>query len=250
MKRFLLALLASAISLGAAQRLLIVADEIPAMETLSRELGARTKAESKIVTQSELPASLEAFDALLVYIHKDIHDATEKAILEYLRGGRKVILLHHSISSGKRKNKEWLPAFAITLPLGKLEEGGYGYYDPTTFELVNLAPGHPVTTAGVRYDGKTLFAANGAGPSREMPSFTVPGSEVYLNHIHNAPRTKLLGFKWTDPRNGKVYQQETAGWVMKVGKGTAFFFMAGHEEADFNIEPFAQILANAVTYKD
>ncbi len=237
-------------ALAAADRLLIVADEIPAMEVFAGEMKTRAGAESKIVTQADLPASFDGFDAVVVYIHRDILEPTEKAVLATLRAGRKVILLHHSISSGKRKNKEWLPAFQITLPLGKLEDGGYGYYDPTTFEMVNLAPAHPVTTRGVKYQRPTGFAVDGIGEERPLPSFTVPGSEVYLNHRHDAPRTKLLGFKWTDPRSGKLHQQDTAGWLMKVGKGTVFYFMAGHEAADFAIGPFAQILANAVAYRD
>jgi len=245
----LIALMAAAMTLAAADRVLIVADEIPAMESLARQLRSKAGADSKIVTQAELPPSLADFDAVVIYVHKDLLEPTEKAVLEYVRSGHKAILIHHSISSGKRKNKEWFPAFAITLPTEKLDEGGYGYYSPASFELVNLAPGNPVTSKGVKYEKKTEFTANGAGTPRTLPSFVVPDSEIFLNHRHGGPRTKLLGIKWTDPRSGKTYQQDTGGWMMSVGQGVVFYFMAGHRVEDFSIETYAQILANALKYK-
>jgi hypothetical protein len=225
-------LLFAAAVVPAAERVLIVADEIPAMEALARQFQAKAGAETKIVTQADLPPSLEPYSAVLVYIHRELFEPTEKAVLDFLKGGRKVILIHHSISSGKRKNKEWFPAFSIVLPTEKFDEGGYGYYAPATFEMVNLAPGHPVTTKKVKYERKTDF-----------------DGEIFLNHRLQGQRTSLLGIKWTDPRSGRTYQQPTGGWHMQVGKGSLFYFMAGHKVEDFSVEPYAQILANALTYR-
>ncbi len=249
MKQLLVVLLALAAPLAAAQRVLIVADEIPAMEALAAHLQAKVGADSKIVTQAEMPASVAPYGTIIVYVHRELFEGPEKAILGHTREGGKLIVIHHSISSGKRKNKEWLPSFRVTLPTEKLEVGGYGYYAPATFEVVNLAPKHPVTTRGVKYEKKVKFAVGGSGPEKECNAFTVPESEIFLNHRLEGPRTHLLGLKWTDPRSGKNYMQDTAGWHMPLGKGSAFYFMVGHRKEDFGIEPYVQILSNALAYK-
>ncbi len=249
MKKLLVMLLACGASLPGAGRVLIVADEIPAMEVLAKQFQSRARVESKIVTQAEMPPSLKPYQAVVVYIHRELFEGTERALLEYARGGGKLILIHHSISSGKRKNKQWLPAFRITLPTGKLEAGGYGYYAPATFEVVNLAPRHPVTTRGVKYEKKVQYATGASGPQRDCDAFTAPETEIFLNHRLEGPRTTLLGVKWTDPRSGRTYMQDTAGWHMRLGKGSVFYFMAGHRVEDFTIDPYAQILSNAVSYK-
>jgi hypothetical protein len=249
MDRLIFVLIASVTLLAGAERVLIVADEIPAMEALAGQFKMRIGTESRIVTQAEMPASLDPYSAVVVYVHRELFEGPEKAILEYVRGGRKAILIHHSISSGKRKNRDWFRAFAITLPTGKLEDGGYGYYAPATFEMVNLAPSHPVTTKGVRYQKKTDYAAGGVGAPKSLDAFEVPASEIFLNHQFNGERTKLLGVKWTDPRSNRNYQQDTGGWLMRVGKGSVFYFMAGHRIEDMSIDPYAQILSNALRFK-
>lgn len=129
-----------------------------------------------------------------------------------------------------------------------MEDGGYGYYAPASFELVNIAPGHPVTTKGVIYEKRTEFAAAGEGAPRSLDAFRMPESEIFLNHQLSGVRTKLLGIKWTDPRSGRTYQQDIGGWLMRVGKGWVFYFMAGHRGEDLNIDPYAQILTNALQF--
>jgi hypothetical protein len=236
-------LFAYTVSLPAAGRVLIVADEIPAMEILARQFEEKAKAETKIVTQAEMPASLEPFGTIVVYIHRELFPGPEKALLERTRGGGKLILIHHSISSGKRKNKEWFAALGVELPAGKLEDAGYGYYAPATFDVVNLAPDHPVTAKAVRYDRKVTFT-----DGKPRDSFTAPETEIFLNHKLSGPRTPLLGIKWTDPRSGKEYMQETAGWHMRLGKGSVFYFMPGHRAGDFEIPQYARILVNALEF--
>ncbi len=249
MKQLLVVLLTLAAPLAAAERVLIVADEVPAMEALATHFHAKAGADSRIVTQAEMPASVSPFGTIVVYVHRELFEGPEKAILAHTREGGKLIVIHHSISSGKRKNKEWLPSFRVTLPTEKLETGGYGYYAPATFEVVNLAPKHPVTTRGVKYEKKVKFAVGGSGLEREYDAFTVAESEIFLNHKLEGPRTQLLGLKWTDPRSGRSYMQETGGWHMPLGKGSVFYFLVGHRVEDFSIEPYVQILANALKFR-
>lgn len=208
---------------------LIVADEVPAMQTLARELGRRAAATSEIVAQDRMPAALSPFRAVLVYIHRDLAPAAERAFIGYARSGGRLILLHHSISSGKRKNQDWLPFLRVELPDAPFEQGGYKYFDAVDFDLVNAAPSHPVMQGA---------------PER----FSMPGTEVYLNHALSGRRTTLLGIRFTDPKSGRQYEQPSGGWHLEAGKGDVFYFMAGHKASDFEHPAYARIIANAVRH--
>src|ERR1700744_2600826 len=88
--------------LTAATDILMVADEIPAMEVLSKQLQTRIGVTSTITTQDKMPADLAQYKAVMVYIHKSIGEPAEMAFIAYAKGGGNLFLLHHSISSGKR----------------------------------------------------------------------------------------------------------------------------------------------------
>jgi hypothetical protein len=225
-----------------AGNVLIVADEIPAMEVLAKSLQSGAGAATTIVKQDAMPAEISTYDALIVYIHRDIGEPAEKVFINYAKAGGKLILLHHSISSGKRKNAYWLAFVGVSLPQGDVSAGGYKYYEDAKIEMVNLAPGHYITTHAVKYPEKVAYT-----DGRTLPGFTLTGSEVYLNHVHTTPKTRLLGLKFTDPA-GKVYMQDTAAWTEKTEKGTVMYFMAGHAVSDFENPVYSQIVTNAVSF--
>jgi type 1 glutamine amidotransferase len=202
--------------------ILIVADEIPAMQVLASKLPRP----SEIVTQDQMPDALGAYKTIVVYIHKDITPVAEHAFIDYANQGGNLVLLHHSISSGKRKNKDWLPFLGVTLPDKPFAQGGYKYIDPARWEIVNLAPENPVTKGVSRIE--------------------VEDSEIYLNHVLSGDRTTLLGIRFTDPKTGRLYEQPTAGWHKKTGRGGVFYFMPGHRASDFENPVYARVLANAV----
>ena len=54
-----------------AQEVLIVADEIPAMEVLAKAFKNQEGITCKIVMQSEMPASLSDFKAVIVYFYSN-----------------------------------------------------------------------------------------------------------------------------------------------------------------------------------
>src|SRR3954466_1633700 len=104
-----LSLLLSATVSVAVADVLIVADEFPAMEVVAAKLKSEEHINSKLISQTNLPASLAPFQAVLVYIHRELSEQAENAFIDYTKAGGKLVVLHHSISSGKRKNPHWFP---------------------------------------------------------------------------------------------------------------------------------------------
>ena len=241
--RALLLLAALGLPLGAADRILIVADEVPAMQILADHIKAATGSESTIVSQTEMPADWASYPVMIVYIHKTIGEPAELKFIDFAKNGGNLVLLHHSISSGKRPNKFWFPFLGIRLPEGPFEQGGYKYYEGIKLEVVNLAPRHFVTTRKVKYDRKVEYQG------KPLPGFELEETEVYLNHDLTTPKTLLLGLKYNDPKSGKLFMQDTAGWYEPAGKGRVFYFMAGHSKADFENPSYSQIVVNAVKFK-
>ena len=229
---------------------LIVADEVPAMEVLAKKLKTDEGIESKIVLQAALPADLAPFTAVIVYIHKDLNEPVEKALIAYAKGGGKLIVLHHSISSGKRKNKEWFNFLGVTLPTGDVDKGGYKWTEGVTLDVVNLAPEHFITANKVKYPAQIAFKKPDSGAEEKMlPGVTLKDSEVYLNHVLAGQRTLLLGLKCTDAKTGKTYMQTHAGWIKPAEKGQVIYLMPGHSVREFEDPTYSRIVLNAAIYQ-
>jgi hypothetical protein len=238
----------------ASAEVLIVADEFPAMDVLAARLKADERIESKIVAQTNMPASLSDFAAVVVYIHRNLNEPVENALIQYARAGGKLIVLHHSISSGKRKNKQWFAFLGVSLPEGDVSQGGYKWIEPVTLDFVNLAPDHFIMTNRVQYPAQYSYTrSEGGGRNATWPGFTLRDSEVYLNHMlvesDGGPRKILMGFKYTDAKSGKIYMQDRAGWFRPAGKGWIVYFLPGHSALDFQDPAYARILLNAVIYQ-
>ncbi len=238
-----------ALSASAAPEVLIVADEFPAMQVLADKLKAQEGIASRIVAQTNMPADLSPYAAVIVYIHLKLDAAAERAFIDYTEAGGKLIPLHHSISSGKRKNASWFKFLGVTLPEGDVTQGGYKWIEGVTLDWVSLAPDHFIMTNRVNYPKRITYAREGAADERPRPGFTLKNSEVYINHTLTGPHTLLMGFKYTDPTTGRVFMHDRAGWLKRAGKGWIIYFQAGHSAADFEEPAYARILANAVIYQ-
>lgn len=249
MNRIVLTLTFALLSTGCllAQEVLIVADEFPAMENLAKALKEQEGLTSKIISQTDLPADLSEYQAVVVYIHKELNPGPEEAFVRYTKNGGKLIVLHHSISSGKRKNKEWFAFLGLELPKENEALPAYRYIDDMSMDLVNLAPKHFITTHKVEYPQKIRYRREGASKFKMLPGLNFPKTEVYLNHNLLAPRTLLLGFRFVD-KEGKEWMQDRSAWCMPAGKGWIFYSQAGHYAQDFNDPVYARILSNAVIY--
>lgn len=227
---------------SAAAEVLIVADEFPAMEVLARRLEREDQVRSQVVPQTDLK-DLARFSAVVVYIHRDLHPAAERAFIEYTQGGGRLVLLHHSISSGKRKNRDWFAFLDVALPAGDVERGGYKWIEDVTVEWVNLNERHPIMTNRIHYAQRVPFPAF----PKPMPAFTLRETEVYLNHVLSGPRRVLMGLRYTDSQSGRVWTQETAGWIRAAGQGWVVYFMPGHSRQDFEDATYGRIVLNAIT---
>jgi hypothetical protein len=250
MKRWLCCVLAVCgwtVSASAAREVLIVADEFPAMELLARSLKANEGLTSQIVAQTNLPPDLTPFHAVIVYIHLELFPATERALIRYTENGGRLVALHHSISSGKRKNRDWFRFLGVELPEGAVEAGGYKWIEPATLSLVQLAPAHFITTNRVTWPEQIQFGATGSEKTQALPGVTLPESEVYLNHRLTRAHQRLLGFRYTDAK-GRVWMQEHAGWIAAAGKGWIVYLLPGHSARDFENSAYARLVANAVIW--
>jgi len=205
--RPILAALLSATGAFAANTL-IVADEFPAMEGLAKHLSGPTR----VIAQDAMPKDLASFSCVVVYIHQSITPEAEHAFIRYTDAGGRLVLLHHSISSGKRKNQDWLPWLGIELPDKPYEQGGYKWIEGTDFEFFNKR-------------GETIEFRD---------------SEVYLNHVFKTPRTLIWSLRY------KGMEQPTGAWYKKSGKGEVFYFMAGHNASDFDIPRFQKDVVAAI----
>ncbi len=230
-----------------AQGVLIVADEFHAMQVLAANLEADSKAQTRIIGQTEIPQSMASYRAVMVYLHGELQPAAEHKLIQYANEGGDLIVLHHSISSRKRENKDWFNFLHVQLPAGSFADGGYAYFAPVMYQAVNLAEGSPLMK-GVSFDGTVSFTNPATDKERKLPGTTFPDTEVYVNHVLTGQRTLLLGMKYTDPKTNKVYMQDTAGWMLPAGKGVVFYFMMGHRTEDFENAAYRRLLRNAVEY--
>jgi hypothetical protein len=228
---------------------LIVADEFPAMESLAAKLNSEEHIASKLVSQKELPANLASFDAVIVYIHGPLSEQAEDAFINFTKAGGKLVLLHHSISSGKRKNAHWFSFLGVSLPEGDLDQGGYKWIEGVSLQLVNLNLNHFITTNRVNYPDRIPYSSTNFLSGESLPGFTLEHSEVYLNHVHTAHHTLLLGLKFTNDNGGKKYMQDHAGWIKPADKGWVIYLMPGHTKKDFENPTYSRIVLNAIIYK-
>ena len=226
-----------------------MADEFPAMEVLARRLRAEAQTQSRITDQAGMPKAIQDFTAVVVYIHKELAPAAEHAFITYAEAGGRLVLLHHSISSGKRQNKDWFRFLGVELPQGPVEQGGYKWTEDVTVQWLNEATNSFVMTNQVVYP-QTLSVGASDGAMQTHPAFTLQGTEVYLNHHLNGPRELLMGLRYTDEKSGRTWVQHTAGWRRPAGKGTVFYFMPGHTAHDFENPVYGRIVVNAITAKD
>ena len=239
-------------------RVLIIQDELPQMEVLSGFLSKHGEnIDIQIVDQENLPGSNSNYDAVIVYIHMSLFEDTENWVIEYTKNGGRFICLHHSISSGKAKNKNYFPFLGIRLDGtdnprdAELPGAGYAFVEPVSLTIVNLNERHFVTNHNIEWGEEIEYQPSDLSVDRQkFPTISLPESEVYLNHkfTDGNDKTILLGLKYLDTRNNELFMQDRAGWYKKAGRGEIFYFMPGHSSLDFQNSNYSQMILNAIQY--
>jgi hypothetical protein len=243
----------------ASPRILIVMDERPQMEVLASFLKQKGGIEATIVDQKALPEDWKPFDAVLAYIHGALLEPTELKLIEYTKSGGRYVCIHHSISSGKVKNKYYFDFLGVRLDDADQARQPatpgthYAWREPVDMTLVNLNAGHYITSHDVTWPEKTTYRSSEApeAPEREYPALTVKDVEAYMNvkFTDGHDKTVLLGFKYRDDRNGALYMQDREGWLKPAGKGWVVYLQMGHSAKEFENPAVAQMVMNAITWR-
>ncbi|NND08504.1 MAG: hypothetical protein HKN87_19155 [Saprospiraceae bacterium] len=244
------------------RRILVIQDEVAALEPLVEYLEAEGGYIVELVDQDHLPTNLSSFESVVGFIHKTLFESTEEMIIKYTREGGRFICLHHTISSGKAKNKYFFDFLGIQLDHPEfssqpVEPGeGYGWFHDgekgIDWALVNLNPQHHITSHKVTWDKQVQYRSSDE-PSTvgSYPSIAVKATEVYMNHKFTDGRGKtvLCGLKYRDPRNGKIFMQDRAVWLKDYGKGRIVYFMPGDRASDYANKGIAQMILNAIDFE-
>jgi len=243
----------------ASGKVLIVADERPAMEVLAGYLEHQGGLDSLIVEQRSMPRELRRFAAVIVYIHNDLDAGVETQLIDYTLAGGRLIPLHHTISSAKARNKHWLDFLAVRLPgagtpvtgTPTVPGGHYAWREGITQTIVNVNPAHYITSHDIRWPETVSYVAS-SGPALEasFPASSVL-TETYINHYFTdgAAKTVLLGFKYHDDRNDTSWMQDRAGWTKPAGKGQIVYLQSGHFVEEFRDSILDQMVLNAIRWK-
>lgn len=243
-------------------KVLVVQDEMPTVEVLAEFLHHTSNLEVEIVDQAHLPTDMSGYRAVIGYIHGNLEVPTEKAIIEFTEKGGRYICLHHSISSGKARNKLYFDFLGIQLDHPEFSRHpvkpgeGYGWFhdgdNGIMFLLANLNPYHYITNHNINW-GPSISYISSDRPAIEAhyPSISLPKTEVYMNHKFTDGREKtvLCGLKYYDPRNGELFMQDRAVWLKPYGKGTIVYIMPGHTPADYENPNIAQMILNAIVWE-
>jgi hypothetical protein len=230
---------------------LIIQDELPQMTVLADFLRAKAGLSVTITEQTSLPKDLSAYRAVIVFIHRNLAEPTEKAIIAYTRKGGRLICLHHSISRAKAANHFYFDFLGVRLDKEAMEAGGYAY-KASGWSLVNLHPRHYITGFQVQWGDVIPYtpsdspSAEGAYPSIRLQD----NSEVFINHKFTDGREKtvLCGLVYRDKETNRTYMQDRGVWIKRQGQGTIVYFMPGHTASDYQDNRIPQMILNAIRW--
>jgi hypothetical protein len=233
-------------------RVLFVADEWKQLAPLVAFLRAEGGYAVEMSDQKDLPESVAAYQAIFMYIHGPMTPETERTLVRYASLGGRLVVLHHGMASARARNPEWLKMAGIGILPRDDPKAPWRVVAPVTHTLVNLRPGHYITTHDVKYDRNVNYQSpDAAGLAGEFPALDLPDTEVFLNQqfTDGAEKTVLFGTQCTDPKTGAAIMQDRGGWFKPVGKGRLFYLQPGHAESDFRNRSFCQIILNCLVWQ-
>ena len=239
---------------GPAQQpgVLIIQDERLQMDVLAKFLTEKGGLPVTIVDQQSGPKQLSAYKAVIVFIHGQLIEQTERAIIDYTKAGGRLICLHHSISSRKAENKFYFDFLGMQLNKGPMQDGGYAW-KASNWTLVNLNTKHYITNHNIEWNKQVTYSSSDQpAVEKSCPGIELKDdSEVFINHRFTDGREKtvLCGLIYTDKATGKTYMQDRGAWIKNRGKGTIVYLMPGHCASDYQNENIARMVLNAVNWQ-
>ncbi len=234
-------------------------DELGGFNKKLEELGWRVSR----MTQESFLASEEYLDfseysTVIVYIHQPLNIVVEEALIFYAEMGGKLLLLHHTLASAKIENPEWLKFLGVNILPGD-KKYPWKVTAHTSHVMVNLAPGHYLTSNQVVY-GREVYFSFADRPDLEgtFPAFQLEDTEVFHNQrlIEDKERVFLFGYRMADGvleeeagQPGIPSMEPTSGWYKPAGKGWVFYLQPGHTDSDFAHKSFFQVIVNCLSWK-
>ena len=236
----------------ARQRILIVADERAPMDVLARFLDETAGNSVRYAEPKDVPDDLSGYLTVLMYIHKSMQPTVEKALIHYTETGGRMLVLHHGIASAKVKNPVWMRFTGMHIAPRNHPDHPWRVLSNTTHTMVNLSPGHYVTSHKLSYPKKVAYrSSDGRELPTELSAFDLPSTEVFLNQQFTDGREKtvLFGFRCIDDKTGKVIMQDRSAWYKPAGKGHLFYLQPGHSPDDFRNARLLQVIWNCLTWR-
>ncbi|HLO80437.1 MAG TPA: PVC-type heme-binding CxxCH protein [Chitinophagaceae bacterium] len=153
---------------------------------------------------------LRQYDGLILYANYDsISPAQEKALLDFVRGGKGFIPLHCA---------SW--CFRNSPEVVELIGGQFKTHQYDSFTAVITDPGHPVMQG--------------------IPAFTTK-DETYV-HDKLSKEIKVLSVRMEGDR------KEPYTWVRQYGKGRVFYTAYGHDDNTFLNQGFLDLVKNGILW--
>ena len=225
----------------------LVHDEAGPMETLSRLLqahGYAAKAENETDFRKEMQTVTPR--VMFLYVHGVLKPDLEDYIISFARGGGRLIILHHGLASAKAQNLKYMDFLGMSItrdapPKWTVARGAV--------ELVNLNPGHYVTTHNVVYSGTVSYrSSDSPSVDQSLPAIEFADTEAFLNMMFTDAHRKTVLFGVRVQTSDGIQMQDRGGWMMRTGKGCVFYFQPGHFAKDFENPQYLQILLNAIEW--
>lgn len=242
----------------------VLCDEAEPMTALRSALESLGRYSFSVCGQADAPNELDAFDAVIMYIHGQLEARVESLLIEYAEAGGRLVVLHHGVASAKRANPKWLRFLGVHIAEREDPKFPWNVVSHVTHTVVNLNPNHFITSNGVEYPSTVRYLSSDV-PSADttFQSFDLPDTEVFENQCFTDGRAKTVLFGTTFVRpdadrsgsgttagraTGDPVMADRAGWVKPTGKGTVVYFQPGHSSADFANKTFCQIIHNAIVW--
>ncbi len=241
---------------------LIVQDEMPQVRVLTELLKGKGELNVEVVDQAHLPDSLKGYQAVIGFIHGELKEKTELAIIDYTKAGGRYVCLHHSISSGKAENRYYFDFLGIELDNPDQSSqpvkpgGGYGWYhageEGVKIAIVNLNPNHYINSHQIEWPERVDYMPSDfPSVSKAYPAVVLRETEAYMNHKFTDGREKrvLCGLKFHDDRNDQLFMQDRAVWTKPQGDGEIVYILPGERPSDYRNDVIGQMVLNAVKWK-